>query len=116
MNTSKPKVIKEFDKLTDEMQEAVMEKYADGFTEHIVRFTDQHGKYINAVPFETEDRYYLVKMANLVTAKPFKDDDPSDGPADNDREDKEEDTDDKFTDLDTMQVGGKKRDDDDDFD
>ena len=57
MNITKPKVIKDYDKLTEEMQESIREHYPNGYAEHLIRFTDREGKYVSALPFETEDKY-----------------------------------------------------------
>jgi hypothetical protein len=114
MNTSKPKVIKDFDKLSEEMQEKMTELYPNGFTESIIRFTDKDGKYFSAVPFETEDRYYLIRLSSLNYVRPKIKDDSDDV---EEKEDAEDGNGDKYTDLDTMRVGGSRRnDDDEDYD
>ena len=59
---SKPKVLKDYSKLTDEMQERLKLFYPNGFSEFLIRFVDREGKNVSALPFETEDRYYLVRM------------------------------------------------------
>jgi hypothetical protein len=59
---SKPKVIKDFDKLEDSIQERIRLNYPDGFEKHLVKFVNAEGKNVSALPFETEDRYYLVRM------------------------------------------------------
>jgi hypothetical protein len=113
--STKPKVIKDFEKLTEEMQNAVNEFYPDGFYEHLVKFADKDGKYVHALPFETEDRYYLLKMPKLISPKVVKepDSDKEDGRP---PEDGADDSEGGFADLDTMQVGGRKKDEDDDYD
>jgi hypothetical protein len=114
MKTSKPKVIKEYDKLSEELQERLREVYPDGFSEHFIRFTDKDGKYIVALPLETEDRYYMVNVTGTSVAKlpkPPKDED--EGPKDEESEAGE----DRYTDLDSMRVGGgKKSDEDEEYD
>ncbi|MGL4630959.1 MAG: hypothetical protein ACRCVT_07115 [Leadbetterella sp.] len=118
MAGNKPKVIKDFDKLSDEMQEQIVELYPNGYHEHLVKFTDKDGKYVHAVPFETEDRYYLVRMPNLVSPPKSKVVESDDAPKDDDHESEQDGDSDKYADLDTMQVssGRKSRDDDDDYD
>jgi hypothetical protein len=59
---SKPKVIKDFDKLDEGIQERIRENYPDGFDKHLIKFVNVEGKTVSALPFETEDRYYLVRM------------------------------------------------------
>jgi hypothetical protein len=117
MSANKPKVIKDFEKCTEEMQEALYEMYPDGFHQHLVKFADKDGKYVHAVPYETEDRYYLIKLPNLVAPKPSKDADLGPDDALSAGENDSQDSSDKYTDLDTMQVGsGRKKDEDEDYD
>jgi len=59
---SKPRVIKEFDKLEDQIKEAVFEKYPYGFDRHIITFKNHKNQLVSALPFEAEDKYYMIKM------------------------------------------------------
>lgn len=106
---NKPKVIKDFAKLDEDLQEKVMELYPNGFEDSLILFTDRDGKYSHALPYETEDRYYLLRMP-LVKPKKIALD-----KSDNTEtlEDETEDDSGGYTDLDTMQIGGNKRNDDD---
>jgi len=104
---SKPKVIKDFLKLDEDLQEQILEQYPNGYEESLILFTDRDGKYAQALPYETEDKYYLLRMPPLKAKKNVLD---ADGPA---SDDEEEDTPSGYTDLDTMQIGGGKRNDDD---
>lgn len=60
---SKPRVIKAFDKLESDIQEQIKLAYPRGFEKHLVRFKDHKNKFVSALPFETEDRYYMVRMS-----------------------------------------------------
>lgn len=60
--SSKPRVIKDFDKLDESIQDRIIQHYPDGFEKHLVKFVNAEGKNVSALPFETEDRYYLVRM------------------------------------------------------
>jgi len=113
MNTSKPKVIKDYDKLTDDLQERIKLFYPNGFSEFLIRFTDKDGKYVTALPYETEDKYYLMRMTNAQATKIIKDDNDYDSEG-NLKEEVKDDYEDKYTDLDTIKVGGNKKDDDED--
>lgn len=99
---NKPKVIKDFVKLPDDMQEEILEKYPEGYSQHLILFTDKDGKYASALPYETEDRFYLLRMPKVNVRT--KSDDEDDDDDDNDYGD----------DLDTMKVGGSKNDEEDD--
>lgn len=68
MSNNKIRVIKDFEKLDDEIQEQIKLSYPTGFSQHLITFTDKEGKYVSALPFETEEKYYLVRM-NVQTAK-----------------------------------------------
>ena len=59
---TKPRVIKNFEKLAEEIQEQIKLKYPLGFSRHLITFTNQHGQKVSALPFETEEKYYLVRM------------------------------------------------------
>ena len=74
MNSNKIRVIKDFEKLDDDIQEQIKLSYPAGFSQHLITFTDKEGKYVSALPFETEEKYYLVRM-NVQTAKAIIEDD-----------------------------------------
>ena len=59
---SKPRVIKDFEKLDEQIQEQIKLSYPNGFSEFLVAYNDKEGKRRTALPFETDDRYYLVRM------------------------------------------------------
>ena len=69
---SKPKVIKEFDALDDAVKQAIYQAYPYGFDKHLITFKNHKNHLISALPFETEDRYYMVKMtrseANAISS------------------------------------------------
>lgn len=59
---NKPKVIKDYDKLSNELLEQIKLVYPKGFRKHLVEFTGLDGKKRKGLPFETEDKYYLIRM------------------------------------------------------
>ena len=59
---SKPRVIKAYDKLDDSLLEQIKLFYPSGFERHLIRFTDANGRLASALPFETEEKYYLIRM------------------------------------------------------
>ncbi len=103
---NKPKVIKDFLKLDEDLQEQILEQYPDGYEESLILFTDRDGKYAHALPYETEDKFYLLRMPQMKAKKSIAD---PDEPAEDDEEDRSG----GYTDLDTMQIGGGKRNEDD---
>ena len=71
---SKPRVIKDFENLAVEIQEQIKLAYPDGFEDNLIRFVNAEGKYVSALPFETDDKYYMVRMT-VAKAKEIIEDD-----------------------------------------
>lgn len=59
---SKPKVITEFEKLDEDIKQQIKLNYPHGFEKHLISFKNHKKHLISALPFETLDRHYLVKM------------------------------------------------------
>jgi len=78
MNPNKPRVIKDYDKLDPEIQEKIKLEYPSGYSENLIYFTNKDGKRVSALPFETEDKYYLVRMTVYEAEKIIEDDDDYD--------------------------------------
>ncbi len=76
--SSKPRVIKDFEKLDESIQEQIKLKYPLGFSRHLVHFTNAEGKKVSALPFEAEDKYYLVRMTILEAREIIEQDDDYD--------------------------------------
>ena len=78
MNQSKPRVIKDYEKLDPEIQEKIKLEYPSGYSENLIYFNNKDGKRVSALPFETEDKYYLVRMTVYEAEKIIEDDDDYD--------------------------------------
>lgn len=78
MSNQKPRVIKDFDKLDVEIQEQIKLKYPDGFYAHLITFTNKEGNKVSALPFDTEEKYYLVRMTIQQAIDIIEDDDDYD--------------------------------------
>ncbi len=78
MNQSKPRVIKDYDKLDPAIQEQIKLVYPTGFSDHLIYYFDKDGKNVSALPFETEDRYYLIRMTLSEAERIIEDDDDYD--------------------------------------
>lgn len=76
--SSKPRVIKDFDKLDVEIQEQIKLEYPEGFEDNLIYFTNKEGKRVSALPFETEEKYYLVRMTVEEAQQIIEDDDDYD--------------------------------------
>lgn len=71
---NKPRVIKDFEKLEDHIQEQIKLEYPFGFEENLISFTNMEGKRVSALPFETEEKYYLVRMTFTEAQQIIEDD------------------------------------------
>ncbi len=59
---NKPRVIKDYEKLDASVLEQIKLEYPRGFRRNLITFKNAKGDTVSALPFETEDRYYLVRM------------------------------------------------------
>lgn len=75
---SKPRVIKDYDKVDDAIMSQIKLNYPHGFEKHLVSFKNAKGKFISALPFETEDRYYLIRMTIAEAQEIVQEDDDYD--------------------------------------
>lgn len=125
MNPSKPRVIKDYEKLDPEIQEKIKLEYPSGYSENLIYFNNKEGKRVSALPFETEDKYYLVRMTVYEAEKIIEDDDDYDSTGslkDSAKEEYESKySDDEFLSTETeaeevADVADDNYDDDDDFD
>ena len=101
MIQNKPRIIKDFEKLDVSLQEQIKLLYPKGFSGHLITFNNREGKLVSALPFETDDHYYLIKMT-AYEAQQIVDDDTD---YDDDgilKDDVREDYEDKYSDLDYL--------------
>tara|TARA_R110001583_G_scaffold47611_2_gene149064 strand:- start:13559 stop:13876 length:318 start_codon:yes stop_codon:yes gene_type:complete len=63
METNKPKVIQNYEKLSTVIKEQIKLHYLEGFSEHLIEFTNPKGELVSALPFETEEKIYMVRMS-----------------------------------------------------
>lgn len=115
MNSSKPRVIKDYDKLPIEIQEQIKLEYPYGFSDSLITFTNKDGLIVSALPFETEDRYYMVRMTMGEAIKIVEDDEDfdSDGTL---KDGIKEEYENKYTDIDVDDVAEDISDEEDLFD
>ncbi|MGE4288971.1 MAG: hypothetical protein AB7E36_09795 [Salinivirgaceae bacterium] len=69
MSQNKPRVIKDFNKLESELQEQIKLTYPFGFSDHLITFTNKDGLLVSALPFETDEKYYLLRMTEREAIK-----------------------------------------------
>ena len=72
MNGNKPRILKDYEKLPEDIKEQIKLAYPEGYTQNLVTYTDREGKLVSALPFEAEECYYLVKMTKPKPCKLLK--------------------------------------------
>ena len=82
--TGKPRVIKDFDNLTDQLKKEILLSYPDGFSDHLISFTNRDGTNTHGILYEVEDKIYLIRLKLAKVNEDYDDDDE-----DNDSEDEE---------------------------
>jgi hypothetical protein len=75
---SKKRVIKDYESLPEDIKNGIKMTYPRGFAQHLVYYTDRNGKRVSALPFETEDIYYLVRMTVREAVQIIEDDEDYD--------------------------------------
>lgn len=72
--SSKPRILKDYEKLDNKIKEQIKLAYPFGFSRNLVTYKDRENKIISALPFETDDFYYLVRMTDKQAKDIVKDD------------------------------------------
>jgi DNA-directed RNA polymerase subunit delta len=75
---AKKRVVKDYDALADDIVRLVKMKYPTGYADHLVSYNDKEGKKISALPFETDDAHYLIRMTILEAKRLVKEDEDFD--------------------------------------
>ena len=77
---AKKRVVKDYDKLPEEVINNIKIEYPRGFVKHLIKYTDAKGQQVSALPYETEEIYYLIRMSiNEARQIILDDDDYEDG-------------------------------------
>lgn len=66
---SKPRVLTVYEKLDKSILKQIKLYYPNGYEKHLITFKGAKKKLISALPFEAEDRYYLVRMSRAEANK-----------------------------------------------
>ena len=117
MNVNKPRVIKDFEKLDESIREQIKLVYPEGFVGNLISYVNKDGQKVSALPLETDDFYYLVRMTTKQAAQIIDEDDDFDDDGILKSEVKE-DYENKYSDLDYLSDNNDEdsEDEDDDFD
>ena len=100
---NKPRIVKDYEKLDPEIQEQIKLNYPYGFHRNLIQYKNVEGKFVSALPFETEDKYYLVRMT-LVEAKQIIEDDDDYNARGELKDSIKEDYEEKYGDLDHLTI------------
>jgi len=65
----KQRIIKAYEQLSETLVEKLKQKYPDGYEDHMITFTNSKGEIEVAIPFETEEIYYLIKLPRTNSAE-----------------------------------------------
>ena len=65
----KQRIIKAYEQLSESLVGRLKEKYPDGYEDHVITFTNPRGEIEVAIPFETEEIYYLIKLPRTSTTE-----------------------------------------------
>ncbi|MEY2970738.1 MAG: hypothetical protein RLZZ599_1111 [Bacteroidota bacterium] len=79
-------VIKDYKSMTPDLMALLVEAYPDGFEYDTEYFTNAKGERVEAVPLETEDTKYLIKVSTTLVQN-FEAFESEEEDADNDPED-----------------------------
>ena len=75
---NKPRIVKDFEKLSDEVLNLIKLEYPYGFQNKLITFKNREGKFVSALPFETQEVYYLVRMTANEAQQIIEDDEDYD--------------------------------------
>ena len=71
---SKKRIVKDYDALPEDIVRLIKMKYHSGYAEHLITYSDKEGKKVSALPFETDDAHYLIRMTVLEAKRLVKED------------------------------------------
>jgi len=63
MEANKLRVIQDFEKVSTEIQEQIKLVYPEGFSQHLVTFQNKDNITVYALPFETDEKIYMIRMS-----------------------------------------------------
>ena len=75
---NKPRLVKDFDKLSEEILIQIKLEYPLGFEDKLILFKNKEGKFVSALPFETDEYYYLIRMTADEAQQIIEEDDDQD--------------------------------------
>lgn len=71
---AKKRVVKDYHALPEDIVRLVKMTYPSGYADSLLTYTDKEGKKVSALPFETDEAYYLIRMTILEAKRLVKED------------------------------------------
>lgn len=59
---AKKRIVKDYNQIPGEVKMLLKQEYPEGFSENLIKFNNASGKTVSALPFETDEIYYLIRM------------------------------------------------------
>lgn len=75
---TKKRIVKDYEVLPEEVIQQVKINYPEGFEENLISYINARGATVSALPFETEEIYYLIRMTVKEARQIIEDDDDYD--------------------------------------
>ncbi len=72
---AKKRIVIDYEKLPEDTLNSIKMEHPDGFEENLITFTNAQGMFVSALPYETEEVYYLIRMTEKEAQDIIKDDD-----------------------------------------
>ena len=93
------------------MQEQIKLYYSEGFMDNLIEFYNPKGEWVSALPFETDEKIYMVRMSVRKAQELIEEDTDFDDDG-NLRDSKREKYEDKYADVDYLFSDDEEDDDD----
>jgi len=69
MSANKLRVITDYEKLSVELKEQIKLVYPEGFSQHLIKFKNKQNETVSALPFETFEKIYMIRMSTEKAEK-----------------------------------------------
>ncbi len=63
MKNNKLRVIQDYDKLSNEIKKQIKLVFPEGYSNHLIKFKNKEGETVSALPFETFEKIYMIRMS-----------------------------------------------------
>jgi hypothetical protein len=74
MKPNKIRVIQDYEKVSQEIQEQIKLVYPSGFSQHLIEFKNKDNETVYGLPFETDEKIYMIRMSVKKAIKLIEDD------------------------------------------